>query len=271
MATDDYVKNLADFFRDRIPTTQNLYVEYSDELWATWNQPSALINLGYAQNDPAIDKKDNWGASAQRTGKRTAQIAQIFRQEFGTTRYTSQVRPVLNGCVAGSSWSDIALQYIHDHFAGPVTDYVYTNAVSAYVGVINDFAPIDNASLTLDKLFAWSNNWIDTTLSGWIKDSKSVADKWGLHLDSYEAGQAFEAPQWQNEPLKRAAQDDPRMGDVYTHLVKTWTKLTNGGVFGNFALANPYSQFGYWGVLKDIMQPGSVKYDALKSLVGQTV
>ena len=42
-------------------------------------------------------------------------------------------------------------------------------------------------------------------------------------------------------------------------------------MFGNFALANPYSQFGYWGVLEDIMQPGSVKYDALVSMVNATV
>ena len=68
-----------------------------------------------------------------------------------------------------------------------------------------------------------------------------------------------------------AAQDDPRMGDLYKHLIKSWTTLTGGGVFGNFALANQYSSYGYWGVLQNIMQPSSAKYDAIKELVNQTV
>jgi hypothetical protein len=271
MADDAYVHELAKFFRDRLPADRKVYIEFSNELWATWNQPSALINLGEAFNDPQVTKTDNWGASAQRTGKKLAQVSQIFKEEFGSARYASQVRPMLGACVAGPSWSDIALQFVKDHFAGEVKDYVYGVALSDYVGVINDFAPIDNATLTLDRLFAWCHNWIDTTLAGWIRSSKQVADKYGLAVHSYEGGQAFEAPQWQNEPLKQAAQDDPRMGDVYKHLIRSWTKNSGGGTFGNFALASPYSHFGYWGVLQDILQPGSVKYDAVISVVNETV
>ena len=61
------------------------------------------------------------------------------------------------------------------------------------------------------------------------------------------------------------------MGDVYKHLIRTWTSITRGGIFGNFSLANRYSQYGYWGVLQDIQQPTSVKYEAIKQLVNETV
>ena len=46
-----------------------------------------------------------------------------------------------------------------------------------------------------------------------------------------------------------AAQSDPRMGDVYKHLIRSWTKNSDGGTFGNFALANPYSQYWDWAYL----------------------
>ena len=52
-----------------------------------------------------------------------------------------------------------------------------------------------------------------------------------------------------NSILKTAAQDDPRMGQFYQHLITVWTKESGGGVFGNFALATRYGPYGVWGVL----------------------
>src|SRR5688572_11141178 len=98
-----------------------------------------------------------------------------------------------------------------------------------------------------------------------------VADKFGIPLHSYEAGQAFAAPNGTNAFLKQQAQYDPRMADVYRHLATSWTRLTRGGIWGNFATANLYSQFGFWGLLESITQPGSVKYDAVKQLATETV
>jgi hypothetical protein len=201
-----------------------------------------------------------------------AQISQIFKQEWGATKFAAQVRPVMAALVAGSTWGEIALEYIQDHF-GPVKDYISALGIGHYVGVTNDFtnSGLDNDQLTLDKLFNWANNWIDTTLTDWVKQNVAVADRFGIDLHAYEAGQAFAAPTGTNAFLKQQAQYDPRMGDVYRHLVTSWTKLTHGGIWGNFATVNQYSQFGFWGLLENIMQDGSVKYDAVKKLAGETV
>ena len=269
-ADDDYVHKIAQLFATNLDADRKVYVENSNELWAYWAQPDAMVGLAKSQADPAITKTDPWGQSAQEDGKRLVEISNIFKQEFGVTKWTGQVRPVLAGLVAGSSWGDIALQYINDHY-GPVKNFISAYAIGDYVGVVNDFAPVDNDQTTLDTLFAWANHFVDTTLAGWIKDNKIVADKWNLPLYGYEGGQAFAAPNGVNEPLKRAAQDDPRMGDLYKHLIRSWTTLTDGGIFGNFSLANQYSQYGYWGVLQNIMQTTSVKYEAIKELVNETV
>lgn len=270
LASDDYIRKTAQLYFQLLEPGRKLYIEYSNELWAYWHHGSAIKNLEMAKLDPEITKTDPWGQSAQRAGKRLAQIAMIFKQEFGAARYDSQVRPILGGLIAGSSWGDIALQYVNDKY-GDVHDYIAGLAMSYYVGVINDFAPVDNDTLTLDKLFAWSHNWIDTTLADWTKQNKAVADKWGLPMHAYEGGQAFVASNGKNEAIKVAAQTDPRMGDVYRHLVRSWTKLSGGGIFGNFATASPYTVWGYWGVLNAITQPTSVKYEAIKELVNQTV
>jgi len=79
------------------------------------------------------------GQTAQEDGKRLVEISNIFKQEFGTTKWTAQVRPVLAGLIAGSTWGDIALQYINDHY-GPVKNFISAYAIGDYVGVTNDFA-----------------------------------------------------------------------------------------------------------------------------------
>jgi hypothetical protein len=269
-ATDDYVRQAAKLFASQLEPGRKIYIEYSNELWAYWAHVDAMWNLDRAKADPAVTKGDPWGQSAQEAGKRLVEISNIFKQEFGATRFASQVKPVLGALVAGASWGEIALQFIQDKF-GPVSNYISGMAIGDYVGVINDFQPIDDNNLTLDKLFAWGNNFIDTQLATWIKDNKAVADKFSIPLHSYEGGQAFVASNGMNEALKRQAQDDPRMGDMYKHLVRSWTTLSGGGIWGNFATASQYGMFGFWGLLQNINQTSSVKYDAVKQLINETV
>ncbi len=111
------------------------------------------------------------------------------------------------------------------------------------------------------------NNFIDTTLNVWIKSNKAASDQYGLALEAYEGGQALTAYDGLNAALKQAAQDDPRMGDFYKHLIRNW--VGNGGHnFNHYALAGPWGAGGSWGMLQSIDQATSVKYAALESMVG---
>ena len=95
-----------------------------------------------------------------------------------------------------------------------------------------------------------------------------MADRYGIRLHSYEAGQHLQALDGTNEELKLAAQSDPRMGDVYEHLIRAWHENSGGGIFGNFSLATPPSRFGHWGLLTSIDQETSVKWEAVMEAMG---
>ena len=274
-ATDDYVHELAKMFRDQLAPDRKLYVEFANELWGyIGNLPDANLSLAAAQQERLTDKTlwktDAWGLSAQRVGKKLGNAANIFKQEWGATRYASQIRFQMGALIAASSWGDIALQYIQDNF-GPVKNLLSGLSVGNYVGVWTDFDVVDNSTLTLDRLFDWTKNFINTQMSYWLKTNKAVADKYGLQLNIYEGGQAFTFMDGRNESIKRAAQNDPRMGDMYRQLITQFTQISGGGIWGNYALSSAVDKFGFWGVLENITDAGSVKYNTITAMVNATV
>ncbi|HEY7119024.1 MAG TPA: dockerin type I domain-containing protein [Tepidisphaeraceae bacterium] len=266
-ASDDYVRRMAALFRDGLDPSLKLYVEFSNEVWNTGFFQQARDNLTIARQDPDLTATDDFGRSAQEMGKQTARVSAIFREQFGDADFYGRVRPVLGAFIGTAYWAQAALDFISQH-DGPVTSYVSAIVIAPYVGVSGDMASIDDDSLTLDKLFDWMNRFIDERLVPWIRQNREAADWYGLPLYAYEGGQSLQALNGQNEALKQAAQDDPRMGDVYRHLIRAWYDNSGGGIFENFALAAPYAASGYWGLLQSIDQAGGVKWDALMSLIG---
>jgi hypothetical protein len=268
-ATEDYVRQMARFFRDNVNPNLKIYVEYSNEVWnAGFEQMRA--NQAAAWADKTLTKTDDFGRQAQKFGKLTGRSAQIFKEEFGTNRYAGQVRFELGALIAGSYWAQTALEQIKASYGDPKT-LLYGIAVAPYVGVQGDMDAIDNDSLTAQKLFDWMNAWVDGPVTTWTRDHKRLADAYELKLDSYEAGQSLSYINGKNEALKLAAQDDPRMGEMYKHLITVWTKESGGGIFGNFALATQKGPWGSWGVLESIDQATSVKYQAVTSMAGKIV
>ena len=265
-ANDDYVRQMADLFRDQLDPSLKLDVEFSNEVWNSGTFGQALENTQIAKDDPDLDRTDDFGRSAQEAGKQMGRVSSIFREEFGDAQFADRVRPVFGGFIATTYWAQTALDYIADHY-GPVKDYVSAIAVAPYVGVEGDMSDIDKAGLTADTLFDWMNNFIDNRLGPWIQQAKVLANYYRVPLWAYEGGQSLQATNGMNEALKQAAQDDPRMGEVYQHLIRTWYDTSGGGIFENFALATPPTAFGYWGVLTSIDQPTSVKWEAVLSTI----
>ncbi len=259
-ANDAYITQFADMLRDTLDPSLKVYVEYSNEVW---NSSSAAGGYVYGILAPA----DGLSA-AQEMGKQTVRVSNIFKTEFGATRDASQVRPILGAFIASSAWAQGALDYIKTTYGDP-KNFIAGIAVAPYVGVESDMADINNADLTLDMLFGWMNGWIDTALDTWLRANKQVADQYEVALESYEGGQHLQALAFAgNENIKRQAQDDPRMGEVYQHLISKWV-ADGGDIFGNFSLATKYSKFGYWGMLQTIGEADSVKYSAVTGMIGQ--
>ena len=63
----------------------------------------------------------------------------------------------------------------------------------------------------------------------------------------------------------QAAQNDPRMEQLYVALMKSWQQV-GGGLFEAYQLDGPGSQYGFWGLYNSVAAPGSQKEDALLSM-----
>jgi hypothetical protein len=110
------------------------------------------------------------------------------------------------------------------------------------------------ASWSLDKLFDYINKVSLPESAKWIKDSKKVADQYGLKLVAYEAGQHLVGINGaeNNEKLTKLllqANADKRMGEVYVQNLATWEQL-GGDLICSFNSMSSWSKWGSWGLLR---------------------
>jgi hypothetical protein len=89
---------------------------------------------------------------------------------------------------------------------------------------------------------------------GWMQTQKKVADKYGLKLVCYEAGQHLVGVGGgeDNEQLTKlfhAANRHPRMGAIYGEYLDTWRSL-GGNLMCIFASTGAWSKWGSWGLLE---------------------
>jgi len=264
-ATNDYITQLAQLFKAGLDPALKVYIEYSNEVWAGGVQGNYVSGL--ASGDSELTASDSFGRTAQEAAKQLIRAADIFRTQFGAT--ASQIRPEFGGFIANDYWTSSAMSWIQTKY-GNVRAKITGVAVGMYVGSESDMGSLNTPSLTLDQIFPWMNQWIDNTIDPWLKNHARLTDLYELQLDTYEAGQhltAYAVPATLD--VKKQAQADPRMAEVYNHLMQRF--MMNGGtLFNNFTLAGTYTQYGFWGLLDEIDKTSSVRYDAVKVLASST-
>ena len=69
-----------------------------------------------------------------------------------------------------------------------------------------------------------------------------------------------------NFSVMQQAQNDPRMYQLYLALMADWQQV-GGGLFDAYQLDGVGSQYGFWGLLPNVLATGSQKYDALLSVI----
>jgi hypothetical protein len=106
----------------------------------------------------------------------------------------------------------------------------------------------------LDKLFDHINKVALPESAKAIKNSKRVADKYGLKLVAYEAGQHLVGIEGveNNEKITKLFLDanaDARMGEVYAKSLAAWTQL-GGDLICSYNSVSRWSKWGSWGLLR---------------------
>jgi len=285
-ADNDYVTHALTYIRDHLDPSLKVHVEWSNEVW----------NPGFAANAYAQTQANTlWGNGTAvghganiYYGYRSAQVAAIGHQVF-TGSHAGQLVDVLAGQAANSGLMTYMLQGVAKAGLGSAASLFHDYAVAPYFGTemgqavhtedlqtIVGWAKSGTAGLNaafheLEFGGSLTGNMSLAIVYQWIASSGKVAAANGLHLTAYEGGISLGTTRWAAAD-KPAVQDffdrlvaDPRMGQLYTKLVQSFTAAGGSDFVAFNDVATP-SDAGSFGMLASIYATGSTRFDALLAL-----
>jgi hypothetical protein len=290
-ASDDYMLRYAKMVKKRLRKDQKIYLEYSNEMWNTIfpattyaaRKADKLWRFPYTDKPPyqrRVSMAANWYA------KRTVEMCNIWKKEFGNQR--NRVKCVLSAQAAvpwvGTETLDCPLW----KEAGGCGKYVDAYAVGPYFGdyiarlehrpEVKQWTKDSDGGMT--RLFreilqggvlkkGHPGGAINLTLGLYADSSKKLADKYGLELLAYEAGQhliRYDPPHTVKNPavlnMFMRAQKDPRMQEAYARYLSGWAKH-GGGLLMHFYGIGELTNKNFFSMLDHVNQASTPKYAAL--------
>jgi len=289
LATNEYVWRFATYVKNNLKPNLKVYVEYSNEVWNDLYKQTAYARQ---QGKKLFPKLDQVTAGWDFYSRRTTQITQIWDKVYGANK--SRVIGVMAGQSSNIRVLQRALSYAwagknkptHQSMgidAIAIAPYVsYQLGTPEYAAQVASWTKDPDGGLS--KLFR--EMLYGGVLKGGIAQSKgsglkiasdritahaALAKDNGLQLLGYEAGQhlATSPGTFGNKTLENLfikANRDPRMGAVYKQYWRAWNKA-GGGLMSHLSSVTPYNSYGSWGILENLSQNGSPKYNALIDLL----
>ena len=296
-ASDDYMLQYARMVKNRLRRNHKVYLEYSNEMWnvifpgttyaarkadALWNHPYTEKN-SYVRR---VSMASNWYA------KRTVEMCQIWKKEFGNEsgRVVCILSSQSSAPWAGKETLDCPLwkeangcgRYVDAFAVGPYFgDYIarkeHRETVKSWLrdpdgGMNRLFTEIEQGGQT-DK--DTKGGAINLTMNQYVKGNVELAQKYGLPLMAYEAGQhliRFDPPHTVTEPdvlnLFMSAQKHPRMRSAYNRYLNAWNQATRGGLMMHYYGIGKPSPKNFFSMLDHSGQPSTPKYQALMDYLG---
>lgn len=251
-ANDEYVRNTAKYLRDNLNPSLKLYVEYSNETW-NWmfSQTSYVMDQGQRLQLDA----DSWVGGQKYVAYRSAQIWDLFQQELGSSSADRLVK-VMASQAASTSVTSIRMGALTNTTINPKKITADVLAIAPYFGngVANSLASQNLSTVTVDTVIAMARAEMLRDSASWVRDQKTLADKYGVWLVNYEAGQHLVGYNGveNNATLTNlliAANRSSQMYNLYTEYNNMLS--ANGVVLNeNFSYVNSYSKYGSWGILE---------------------
>ena len=264
-ASNNYISNMADFFRDNVDSDRHIYVEYSNEIWnwifgqAQWLN-EYQCNAGNAVWPECIVPKvqntlDLWSTS--------------FSSEMDRI---SRVAPVQTG------WLDVSERIVNNLTAGsfdvisPTFYFSYDESSEAILDGLGSSATV--ADIAYHTRIGMTNSM------SYINNMKTIADTYGVPLAFYEGGHHMTPipfgvmPSYQN--ALNDIQRDTAMYNLYNEWFDEMRALNTSDdpmLLMHFSFITPLSaQYGSWGILETMNQNTTVlpapKYQAVMENIG---
>lgn len=284
-ATDEYIRQFAEYVRDHLDPKLTVYVEFSNEVW-NWMFPQTQ----YADQQSRARWGNVEGGWLQWYGMRTAEMSQIWKTTFGNQ--SNRVRSVLS---TQTGWRGLE-NYLLDTPAwvqeghAPAYTYVDAYAITGYfsggLGLANNAEVVKSWLADPDGGFAKAfqqlrdggllpdrDSLVDTIAN--FNYHSAIAQARDLQLVAYEGGQhivnygTIANTSTDDEILTQffiALNRRPEMQQLYEELLEGW-KAAGGTLFSHFVDVGLPSRYGSWGALETLFQTTSPKYAALMDFI----
>ena len=274
-ATDDYVEGMAQLVLDELGATQQVYIEYTNEMWNVsfgqqgWIQTQADAAMGSMGSAEA--RRMNW------YGQRTNDICGIWKRVWGSQSDRLKCVVGMQAGTGGYTWLG---QQILDCplLTGDCNDYIDGVAIAPYFGgrlASGSYTSIIS-KWTLDDLFTQLSvgGVLSGTTSSEVDDAINNMTKYaawtesrGLELVAYEMGQHLHSGNTAINNFFVDANRDARMSDVYDQYLAGWQ--SSGAKMGlHLYNIGRFGQYGSWGLAETYNDTTSPKLLALQKFMG---
>lgn len=276
-ASDEYVQFFAAYVRDNLRRDLKVRVELSNEVW----------NFAFPQARYAETKAiATWGKGAswmEWYGMRAAQVGRIWNSVFNEPAtgdgdpkrvimvYNTQFgwRGLESHGLETDRWRDAEGNHVR------AADYFDEYAITGYIGGV-----LDQESQTEEVMSSWRDsdggyaraiaalrNDIIADLAPGYAYHAGKARQYALNLTTYESGYAEATPYSQHQNQRYTdflanVQRRPEMRQLYSENLKAFHDA-GGTLFMSFGLIFTPGKWGSWGVLENINQTTSPRYQAL--------
>lgn len=253
-ANDAYVRQMARLIKSETPPGMKIYVEYSNEVWN-----SQFPQHAHAAREAArLGLKD---ADAFYV-RRSLEIFAIFEEVFGGSDRLVRV-------LAGQAVNTFRAGKL---LAQPtIGKRVDAYAIAPYFGHRDQLFGQEKdaaAGIAIDRLMARLAE-AETDTRRVIRDNLALANKAGVELIAYEAGQHVTNPPGQDD-FCAAINRHPAMAAIYENYLEAWERETNDALLVLFADMSRYGRSGCWGLSEYHHQPPSMspKLQAVRARLG---
>ncbi|XP_067684249.1 uncharacterized protein [Haliotis asinina] len=275
-ADDDYIRNFAQLVKKDLRPDLKVYIEYSNEVWnPIFRQHVYAMEQGKKLNlDPA-----NWKAGMKFYSKRAAQVADIWRQVYGSL--SSRLYPVFSWQTGFQDYFKQAVDAVGSKISNfkalAITGYFSCNKVADDHGA-------EMIHMSMAQIQQYCKNELPTMQKS-FQYFMDLAKTHHLQLVMYEGGPSV----MQNKVFNGAASNqaitdkaiafnrDSHIEQPITDVMNLWystvTQDTSnkypGGLFNYFSYTSTPSKYGSWGILEYTGQdPNTVpKFRAVQKFI----
>jgi hypothetical protein len=242
-ADEEYVRNLARLFRDRLHPGLKIYVEYSNETW----------NWMFEQTHYLNDNGDQSVSWPERIVPFVQKTLDLWSEEFA-----GQLDRLVRVVGVQHAWQDVSNRIVFNMRPGSFDAF----SPAAYVGFSErGYAALEGlgSAATAEDVITWAREGMLTTSWLWTRDqNNSIVEKLKIPMIYYEAGQHLTPnPFGTDQPYNQAlmdAQTHPAMYDLYTEWfdsLRTFVPEGQSTLVMNFSFISPKNgKYGSWGVLE---------------------